>query len=97
METWPAGSTKPREGSVRHGAGTVPPCSSQPLSLPQLCLPSFLQQKMVGQEFLSLGFRLQFSFLKLLLGKDVFLLRAVLPDKFLLEVHLVKMIKMVKV
>lgn len=73
------------------------PCSSQPLSLPQLCLPSFLQQKMVGQEFLSLGFRLQFSFLKLFLGKDVFLLRAVLPDKFLLEVHLVKMIKMVKV
>lgn len=42
---------------------------------------------------------LEFSFLELLLGKDVFLLKTVLPLLFLkfFEVHLVKMIEVVKV
>lgn len=47
----------------------------------------------------SLPAALELSFLELLLGKDVFLLKTVLPLLFLkfFEVHLVKMIEVVKV
>lgn len=45
---------------------------------------------MEGQEFL-LGFRFQFLFLRLLLGKDVFLFKAVLQIRpYLFGVQLVK-------
>lgn len=76
-------------------APPVPPARLPPFQ--QLCLPSFLQQGVEGQEFLLLVFRFHFSFLKLLLGKDVFLLKAVFPNKFLLGLQLAKTIEMVKV
>lgn len=49
---------------------------------------------MEEQEFFLLVFRFQFLFLRLLLGKDMFLFKAVLPSKFLFGVQLVKTIEM---
>lgn len=49
---------------------------------------------MEEQEFFLLVFRFQFLFLRLLLGKDAFLFKAILPNKFLFGLQLVKMIEM---
>lgn len=59
--------------------------------LEEATLPSFVEQGVEGQEFFLLLFIFRFLFLRLLLGKDVFLVKAVFPNKFLMGVQLVKM------